>query len=213
MTAVRKRTRLTPQARRDQILDRAADLVLADGLASVSMEGVARATGVSKGLVYNYFPDRLALFAALLQREQRDLNDRGMRNALEAEDFADLIRRTTGLYLRQTEARGALIAALLSDPGLTRMMEEESRVDREQTFRFFVRATRRAYGLPLPTAIAAVDLLWAVTNQAGRLVGQGLMGAEEATEMCVRLFVGGLAELARGAAEDAAAAAPGLNRP
>ncbi|MDP1640574.1 MAG: TetR/AcrR family transcriptional regulator [Phenylobacterium sp.] len=199
MSAETKRTRLTPQARRDQILDRAAELVLADGLAAISMDGVARAAGVSKGLVYNYFPDRQALFAALLQREQRDLNDRGMRGALEASDFADLIRRTTGLYLRQTEARGALIAALLADPGVARLMEAQDREDREQAFRFFVRATRRAYGLPLPTAIAAVDLLWAVTDRAGQLVGQGLMGADEATEMCVSLFVGGLAELARAA--------------
>ncbi|MDZ4054203.1 MAG: helix-turn-helix domain-containing protein, partial [Phenylobacterium sp.] len=65
MSAETKRTRLTPQARRDQILDRAAELVLADGLAAISMDGVARAAGVSKGLVYNYFPDRQALFAAL----------------------------------------------------------------------------------------------------------------------------------------------------
>lgn len=203
MSAEPKRTRLTPEARRDQILDRAAELVLADGLAAISMEGVARAAGVSKGLVYNYFPDRQALFAALLQREQRDLNDRGMRGALAASDFADLIRRTTGLYLRQTEARGALIAALLADPGVARLMEAQDRVDREQAFRFFVRATRRAYGLPLPTAIAAVDLLWAVTDRAGQLVGQGLMGAEEATEMCVSLFVGGLAELSRAAPDGA----------
>lgn len=203
MRAEPKRTRLTPEARRDQILDRAAELVLTDGLAAISMEGVARAAGVSKGLVYNYFPDRQALFAALLQREQRDLNDRGMRGALAASDFADLIRRTTGLYLRQTEARGALIAALLADPGVARLMEAQDRVDREQAFRFFVRATRRAYGLPLPMAIAAVDLLWAVTDRAGQLVGQGLMGAEEATEMCVSLFVGGLAELSRAAPDGA----------
>jgi TetR/AcrR family transcriptional regulator, fatty acid biosynthesis regulator len=203
MSAETKRTRLTPEVRRDQILDRAAELVLSDGLAAISMEGVARATGVSKGLVYNYFPDRQALFAALLQREQRDLNDRGMRSALAASDFPDLIRRTTGLYLRQTEARGALIAALLADPGVARLMEAEDRIDREQAFRFFVRATRRAYGLPLPTAIAAVDLLWAVTDRAGQLVGQGLMGAEEATEMCVSLFVGGLAELSKAAPDRA----------
>jgi TetR/AcrR family transcriptional regulator, fatty acid biosynthesis regulator len=203
MSAETKRTRLKSEARRDQILDRAAELVLADGLAALSMEGVARATGVSKGLVYNYFPDRQALFAALLQREQRDLNDRGMRSALAASDFADLIRRTTGLYLRQTEARGALIAALLADPGVARLMEAQDRVDREQAFRFFVRATRRAYGLSLPTAITAVDLLWAVTDRAGQLVGQGLMGAEEATEMCVSLFVGGLAELSRAAPDGA----------
>lgn len=198
MTPPTKRTRLEPAARRAQILDRAAELVLAEGAGGVAMERVALAAGVSKGLIYNYFPDRMALLAALLGREQRDLNERGMAQALAAADFPDLIRRTTGLYLQQTKERGALIAALLADPVLERRMEEEGRAEREATFRFFVRATRRAYGLSLPTAIAAVDLLWAVTNQAGRQVGQGLLEPETATEMCVRLFVGGLSELARG---------------
>jgi len=203
MSSPRKRTRLAPGARRDQILDHAAELVLTEGVHGVAMERVAAAAGVSKGLVYNYFADRTALFAALLQREQSDLNARGMAGAMEATDFADLIRRTTGLYLQQTKERGALIAALLADPVLERQMEEESRVDREAAFRLFVRATRRAYGLPLETAIAAVDLLWAVTNQAGRQVGQGLLDPETATEMCVRLFVGGLRELAGVTATDA----------
>ena len=142
-TANRKRTRLSAEARREQILDEAARLTLEEGLYAVSMERLAREVGISKGLVYNYFPDRDALLAALLHRAQTELRDRGMATAMQAQTYAELIRQTTRLYLEQTRDRGALIAALLADPSVARLMEEENRADRERTFRFFVRATRR----------------------------------------------------------------------
>jgi AcrR family transcriptional regulator len=201
VTAPRKRTRLAPQARREQILDEAARLVLNVGLSAISMERLAREAGISKGLVYNYFPDRDALLAALLRREQSDLRDRGMESALQAQSFADLIRQTTRLYLEQTRDRGALIGALLADPSVARLMEDDNRSDRERTVRYFVRATRRAYDLPLPVAIAAVDLLMAVTDQAGKQVGQGLLDVDTATGMCVDLITGALEKLSRRRAE------------
>ena len=159
------------------------------------MERLARDVGISKGLVYNYFPTRDALLTALLSREQAELRDRGMAKALEAESYVDLIRQTTRLYLEQTRDRGALIAALLSDPSVAKLMEEESRADRDRTARYFVRATRRAYDLPLPLAIATVELLSAVTDRAGKLVSEGLVDVDSATELCVELITGGLAGL------------------
>ena len=196
-SAPRKRTRLAPEARRDQILDEAARLILDEGLYAVSMERLARDVGISKGLVYNYFPTRDALLTALLSREQAELRDRGMSSALQAESYVDLIRQTTRLYLEQTRDRGALIAALLSDPSVAKLMEEESRADRDRTMRYFVRATRRTFDLPLAQAIVAVEMLSAVTDRAGKLVAAGDIDVEAATEMCVELITSGLAGLDR----------------
>ncbi|MFM8755146.1 MAG: TetR/AcrR family transcriptional regulator [Phenylobacterium sp.] len=193
----RKRIRLAPEVRREQILDQAAHLILAEGLYAVSMERLARDIGISKGLVYNYFATRDALLTALLNREQAELRDRGMASALQAESFEDLIRQTTRLYLEQTRDRGALIAALLSDPSVALLMEAENRADRERTVRYFVRAARREYGLPLPVAISAVEMVSAITDQAGRLVADGQLDVETATGMCVALITGGLESLGR----------------
>ncbi|WP_304217512.1 TetR/AcrR family transcriptional regulator [Phenylobacterium aquaticum] len=194
-TSARKRIRLAPETRRTQILDESARLILEEGLHAVSMERIARDLRISKGLVYRYFPTRDALLAALMHREQTELRDRGMASALQAVSFADLIRQTTRLYLQHTLDRGALIAALLADPSVARLMEEDSRSDREQTIRYFVRAIRREFQLPLPLAIAVVDLLSALTDQAGRLVAQGQVDVDSATEMCVELITGGLSAL------------------
>ena len=195
-----KRTRLAPEARRGQILKATTRLILDEGLHAVSMERVAREVGISKGLVYNYFPTREALLAALLHREQTELRDRGMATALQAVSFDELIRQTTRLYLEQTRDRGALINVLLADPSVARLMEDDNRAERDRTFRFFVRATRRAFDLPLPLAIAAVDMLAAVTDQAGKLVAAGQLDVDPATEMCVELITGGLARLDPGRA-------------
>ncbi len=191
----RKRTRLSPQARRNQILDEAARLVLGEGLHAVTMERLAREVGVSKALVYNYFSDRDRLLAALLEREEADLRDRGFAAALEASDYRELIRQTTRLFLEQSRDRGALIAALLADPSVARLLEAGRRADRDSAFRYFVRATRREFELPLPLTLIVVPILSALTDQAGKLVSQGEADVDTATEVVVELITGGLANL------------------
>ncbi|OYU69184.1 MAG: hypothetical protein CFE28_03715 [Alphaproteobacteria bacterium PA2] len=190
-----KRTRLSPQARAEQILEQAADLIQREGLAAVTMERLARDSGISKGLVYNYFPSRDALLTALLQREQDQLRDRGMAEALKAQTLEALVEGTTRIYLEQTHARGAVILPLLEDPSVARLMEHSRREERDQTIRYFVRAVRREYGLDLVTAITAVDTLMNLTGAMGRQVAAGTVTVEDGTAMCVQLITGGLEKL------------------
>lgn len=196
--AARKRERLRPETRRTQILDRAARLVLEEGLSTVSMERLGRECGISKGLVYNYFRSRDHLLAALLRREQEELRDRGMAAALRAGSFPELIRQTTRIYLEHVEARGVLTQALLADPSVAELMQDADRADRERTFRFFVKQTRRTYGLSLAEAIAAVEMLMAVTDRAGRLAADRQLTLDAAESMVVELILGGLDRLSAG---------------
>jgi AcrR family transcriptional regulator len=71
--ATRKRRyapRLPPAERREQLLDAALQLIGERGYAGVSMEGVARAAGVTKPVVYDSFANLDALLRALLDREE-----------------------------------------------------------------------------------------------------------------------------------------------
>ena len=63
--------------------------------------------------------------------------------------------------------------------------------------RFFVRAVRQEYGLPLEVSISAVNMLLAVTGAAGRLVAQGQQTVDQAAETSLCLILGGLAALAQ----------------
>lgn len=192
----RKRTRLAPEVRRSQILDDAARLILEEGLTAVTMERLGRESGVSKALVYNYFPSREVLLASLLHREQADLDSRGMERALKAESYEDLIRQTTRTYLEHTSERGALIQALLADPSVARLMEAESAEGLERTIRYFVRETRREYGLNREMATLAVQMLMAMTDRAGKLVAERAVDIPMAEEMCVQIITGGARQLA-----------------
>jgi AcrR family transcriptional regulator len=62
--------RLPPAERREQILDAALHLIVEQGFPAVSMEAVARAAGVAKPVVYDFFANRGELMAALLEREE-----------------------------------------------------------------------------------------------------------------------------------------------
>ena len=56
------------KARKEGILDAAQTLVLKHGLRGTSMEAIARQAGVAKPTLYAYYPDKAAVFAALLER-------------------------------------------------------------------------------------------------------------------------------------------------
>ena len=65
--ATRPRTRLAPDARRDEILDHARRLFGARSYATVSSSEIARSAGVTPGLVSHYFPGgKREIFLALI---------------------------------------------------------------------------------------------------------------------------------------------------
>ena len=66
--------RMAPEQRRQQLLDTALQIALDRGFHAITVDGVARAAGVTRPVVYGLFDDRGALLAALLDRsEQRAL--------------------------------------------------------------------------------------------------------------------------------------------
>jgi AcrR family transcriptional regulator len=60
-------TRLGPEARREQILDTAGRLFEEEGYDAVSMIDVAKAAGVTRGLVHHYFGSKRELYLAVVR--------------------------------------------------------------------------------------------------------------------------------------------------
>jgi AcrR family transcriptional regulator len=65
------RTRLSPDERREQILDAAADLYRERRYDDVSLEELAAAAGVARGLLHHYFGSKRELFLAVMTRSAR----------------------------------------------------------------------------------------------------------------------------------------------
>ncbi len=74
-TETRKRTRLSPEARREQLVKIGAKLFAERPFDDVWIEEVAKAAGVSRGLVYHYFPNKRDFFSAIVGL--------GLRNSYE----------------------------------------------------------------------------------------------------------------------------------
>src|SRR5215467_9818493 len=60
---------LADNAKRQQIVDGARKIFLAQGFDAASMNDIARAAGVSKGTLYVYFANKEQLFAAIVEDE------------------------------------------------------------------------------------------------------------------------------------------------
>src|SRR3954462_601987 len=60
--------RLEVDERRRRLLDLGADLFARHAYDELSMAAIARAAGISKALLYHYFPSKQAYFAATLEQ-------------------------------------------------------------------------------------------------------------------------------------------------
>jgi len=67
--------RLRAPARREQLLDTAAQLAIDDGFHTLSVEAVAQRAGVTRAVIYRHFPDLDHLLGALLEREMSRASD------------------------------------------------------------------------------------------------------------------------------------------
>ena len=79
-----------PKAR--QILDGARAAFLELGYEGASTDEITRRAGVSKGTLYNYFPDKKALFKAFVERECAAQAMRIIDKGVEAKTIEDALR-------------------------------------------------------------------------------------------------------------------------
>lgn len=110
MTTTRRR--LSPEARRDELLDAAARLALEAGdPAAASLERVAEASGCSRNLAYRYFPNHASLLEALAERERAAVAARLMRVPFDA-PFEDWFDAVVEAVMDLAEERGRLLLML-----------------------------------------------------------------------------------------------------
>jgi AcrR family transcriptional regulator len=194
---LRRRQRLAPEERAGQILDFAARLIIDEGFTELSMERLARDAGISKALIYNYFPNRNDLLRELLEREMRVLRERQLLELAAATDFRDFIYRTTRTYVTQVKERGALLQRLWAETAVARTVADQHQSHRGEALRYTVREMMKEYGLPKDVATAAVDMGMAMTEAAAQqLAGTG-KDVDFVTNVCVTLLLGGMDALAR----------------
>lgn len=114
--AAARAPRLTREARREQLLDAAAELLARKGLTNFTMEGLALQAAVSKALPYQHFDNSDDVLVELHRRERDALGARIVEAVQGRTDPEELIRAAVHALFDGIAARGE-IWALLSGPG------------------------------------------------------------------------------------------------
>jgi TetR/AcrR family transcriptional regulator, fatty acid biosynthesis regulator len=162
-----RRLRLAPEERANLILDTAAQIVTNEGVSAVNMDRLGRDAGISKALVYNYYPNRTDLLKALLLREVR-LYQKQQRSAAEdARDVDTLIRVTTRAYLDHIADKGVLIERLMNEPTIALGMGDMERQGRKQTIEYLATRLNKGQNMPPSLARMMVELTLGLTGAGG----------------------------------------------
>jgi AcrR family transcriptional regulator len=195
MASTSARRRLDPLVRRDLILDVAARTVADEGVSAVSMERLGRDAGISKALVYNYFPNRNSLLSELLVREYRAFQSEARLAKEGVQDFPDLVRVTTRAYLRHVAERGVLIQRLMNEPAVSSAIRTIDQEGRQLTVEFFATEIAKYHGLSLAVSAMAADLLMGLTGAAGDYLCRTGADLQEVEDVVVAMIMAALARL------------------
>lgn len=97
----RKRTRLSPQARRQQFIDLGLLSLKHQALEQVSIEDIASQAGVSAGLLFHYFDSKLDFQVALVEEQARIVGEVATpeRDPEDITDVIPIVTATLGTYV------------------------------------------------------------------------------------------------------------------
>ena len=118
------RRRLSPEARRNQLLDCARDIILNQGLSTLTMEILAQEAGVSNPLIYKYFDTRLQVLQELLVREFNAFRDSVMEDLSAANTYRDAVRAYVAINFHQF-AGGDVLSILFNQPDVRKGLAEK----------------------------------------------------------------------------------------
>jgi len=191
----KQRTRLSPSARIDQLLDVAKQMILNDGLQSFTMESLARNATVSSPLVYNYFSSRKALLQALLEREHRLSGSALLAEVVNANSFEEVIR----VFITNNfshHAPGNILPVLQSQPEIADGIKKLRKQQRMQTAQYLVENSAKTYKLSVEQAQLAIAMSSGASVAAAEWVAMNEVDQKKAIDMTLAYIKAGMKGLA-----------------
>lgn len=168
--------RMPAEERREQVLDATLGLIAGKGYESVSMEGIARAAGVTKPVVYDLFGTLADLLEALLEREEeRALLQLAELMPAPAEDADPARVLIDGLdaFLRAVASRPDAwrlsLTPVEAQPRLVREHVERDRNAIAGQLESIVRWGVERMEIPISDVEMLVETIIVLANEAGRL--------------------------------------------
>jgi TetR/AcrR family transcriptional regulator, fatty acid biosynthesis regulator len=187
--AAPSRRRLAPAERRALILDHTADIIARDGITQLTIEQIGKEAGVSKSLVYAYFPNLTALLRELYQREMRRLRRAQAIVAKDAQSFEDLVRSITHVYLHYIHERGPIIQRLQQEPSVSEL-HDPTDFGRDEAVDYLTDIVVKNFDLPRDIARAATDISFGLSAAAGSYLLRNDLELQRLEDLTVNMVIG-----------------------
>jgi AcrR family transcriptional regulator len=190
--AGRKRAqRMSPEQRREQILDSAVDLIVARGLSSCTLEEVAVQARISKPLIYKYFSRLQDLLKALVEREYHYLRRSGLDIFPRDMPYEELVHRSTLLAIEYLYERGPIIRLLASDKSVASLAHRQDRDERTNITEYFVKRRIEVFGMPKDVATIVSTMTINAPILSARALKRNGISARRAAEVWGDFIIGG----------------------
>lgn len=195
-TDKKKRTRLSPEVRKDLILEHAAEVVAAEGVSALSMDRIGKQANISKSLVYAYFPSMKVLLQTLLKREYKRLRALQDEAVISAETFEQIVRRTTRTYLSYMEERGLILERLAAEPSVAEY-SDPTEYSRDIAVQYLAKIVHENFGVDMETALPAVDISFGMPAAAGHYLIKHEIDRKKIEDIAVVMIIGSIEALVK----------------
>lgn len=189
------RTRLAPEARVLQILEAASQMIVEQGAFPLQLDMLAERLGISKALIYTYFPTQYDLGNALLAQRLDALDVQGLDAASNLPDWREAATACADIYQRETATNGPLLHILLSDLYLARRITPDLLARYRRIMGRLARRLRSISGLAAAEAISALTITSTIAEEAGTLVSSGRIDEDLAREISRAMTIGAIENL------------------
>lgn len=187
----RKRTRLSPSKRQEQLLDAAAAVALRDGVHKVTLKRVAREAGISEAQAHNCFQGRIDLLLSLTRREIGIVEARRRSRVERGSDRIASIVMSTISYLHEAQERGPLLQMLMRNTDVRAALREERATATAKAREPSLRILGKRYAMSREVANGSAAALTAVTLRAGGLLASGRTHMGVAERLCLAIVLAG----------------------
>ena len=190
----KKRTRLSPELRKSMILDHAAEVIAEEGVSALSIKRLGDEAGISKSLVYAYFPSMKDVLQTLLRSEHKHLRAKQAEAADSAETFEQLVRRVTRVYLTYIEERGLILDRLAAEPSVADH-GDPTEFSREAAVRYVAQILSDNFDIDMDVAIPAMDISFGMPAAAGHYLTRNDVNRQTLEDITVAMIIGSVEAL------------------
>ncbi|HEY0745515.1 MAG TPA: TetR/AcrR family transcriptional regulator [Steroidobacteraceae bacterium] len=182
---------MSPDKRREQIMDSAVALIISRGLSSCTLEAVAVEARISKPLIYRYFPKLENLFKVLVEREYRFLRRRGLDDLPKSAAYEEVIRRSNLRSLEYLYERGPIMRLLASDRSIAGLAKRQDRDERGVMIDYFAQRCMQEYHVPREVARVCSIMTVNAPILSIRALRDSGIAAHRAAEVWSDFIIGG----------------------